>query len=99
MAAQNTVENIFKSVKLEADTIEKNIDRFDRWAYSEKKHDVFFYLAPMFQYGTGEPDNAYNLHHDLGLMYRWFMVDNDKIKINFQGWLEQSSLWAGETTR
>jgi len=101
MTAQQMGENNFKSIKLEAqtDTVQKeNIDRFDRWAYSEKKHDVFFYLAPMYQYGTGEPDNAYNLHHDLGLMYRWFMVDNDKIKINFQGWLEQSSLWAGETT-
>ncbi len=102
ISAQELRENNFKSIKFEVemDSLpEINIDRFDRWAYSEKKHDVFFYFAPMYQYGTGEPENSYNLHHDLGLMYRWFMVHNDKVKINFQGWLEQNSLWSGDSTK
>ena len=94
----NSIKALTDSIEL--DTIDlKKVDRFDRWAYSDKKSDAFFYLAPMFQYGTGTPENAYNLHHDFGVMHRWFIVDNEKIKINFQGWLEQRSFWAGETTK
>jgi len=100
--AQETRTNTIKSINEEkvAEEVEsKNVDRFDRWAYSDKEHDPFFYLAPMVQYGTGSPDNAYNIHHDFGLIYRWFMVNNEKVTINFQGWLEQTSFWGGETTK
>lgn len=96
------IRNTLKAIneQINKDEIDKSvtIDRFDRWAYSIKKHDAFIYFAPMLQYGTGTPENAYNLHHDFGIMYRWFMVKNEKIKINLQGWLEQTSFWAGDTT-
>lgn len=73
-------------------------DRFTRWSYSEKKSDLFFYLSPLYQYGTGTPENSNNLHSDLGVIYRWYMVENDKVKINLQGWIEQTSFWAGDPT-
>lgn len=95
--SKNSIKALNDDVNFEDDSI-KNIDRFDRWAYSDEKHDAFLYFAPMFQYGTGSSENAYNLHHDFGVMYRWFMVNNDKAKINLQGWLEQTSFWAGEPT-
>lgn len=76
----------------------KRIDRFTRWSYSEKRSDPFFYLSPVYQYGTGTPDNANTLHNDFGVIYRYFAIDNEKLKMNFHGWLEQTSLFAGEST-
>ena len=76
-----------------------NISNFDHWAYSEKKHAIVFYYAPMFQYGANVDNSAYQFHHDAGAMYRWFMVQNENFKLNFQGWVEQSSLLAGKSTK
>lgn len=73
----------------------KEVDRFNRWLASESEHDVFFYLAPMFQYGEGRHNTAYNLHHDFGVMYRWYIYESEETKINLQGWIEQNSFWGG----
>ncbi len=76
LVSQENRNNSIKAFndEINIDSLEsKNIDRFNRWAFSEDKHDAFFYLAPMYQYGTGFQDNAYNLHHDFGVMYRWFI--------------------------
>jgi len=91
-------------VKIDKDLIELTLDklvkkdRFTRWSYSDKKSDPFFYLSPLYQYGTGTPENSNNFHSDLGLIYRWYLVENDKVKINLQGWVEQTSFWAGDPT-
>ncbi len=71
---------------------------FDKWAFSEKKHAIVFYYAPLFHYGANTDSSAYTLNHDFGLFYRWFMVDKEKYKLNLQVLLEQNSLLAGEST-
>lgn len=82
-----------------AETREEGVNNFDHWAYSEKKHAIVFYFSPMFQYGFNDESNASQIHQDAGAMYRWQMVETDKLKINFQGWVEQSGLIAGNNTK
>lgn len=102
--AQGKIEDTIRSnikaieVRKSVDEIEALKDRFDKWAYSQKKHAPFFYLAPMYQYGMGSSTSANNLHHDLGIIYKWRAIENKKVKMNIHGWLEQTSFWAGETT-
>ena len=100
---QESNKNVFELLETNQSEVEltgkSNINNFDHWAYSEKKHAIVFYYAPMFQYGANSDRNAYQIHHDAGAMYRWFMVQNENFKLNFQGWVEQSSLLAGKTTK
>ncbi len=78
---------------------ENEINNYDHWTYSDKKHAWVIYYAPMFQYGFNKNKSAYQFHHDVGINYRWFMVDNEVVKINFQGWMEFSQLLDGKSTR
>lgn len=97
---EGVIENNIKAIydKKNQEEISELKDRFDKWAYSNKKHAPFFYFSPMYQYGTGSSTSANNLHSDLGVIYKWRTVKKDKWKMNIHGWLEQTSFWAGETT-
>ncbi|WP_420582753.1 hypothetical protein [Reichenbachiella sp.] len=91
-------QNIIKALndsEAESHDEEDKIDRFDRWAYSKEEHAAFFYLAPMWQAGSGNDNTAHNIHHDAGVIYRWLMIDNDRYQLNLHGWVEQTSLWSG----
>lgn len=91
-------KNVIKSLndlESEVHNDEDKIDRFDRWAYSTDEHAAFFYLAPMWQAGSGNGNTTHNIHHDAGVIYRWLMIDNDRYQLNLHGWVEQTSLWSG----
>ncbi|GGZ71772.1 hypothetical protein [Algibacter mikhailovii] len=97
---EGMVENNMKAIydKKDQEEISELKDRFDKWAYSNKKHAPFVYFSPMYQYGTGSSASANNLHSDLGIIYKWRAIKKEKWKMNIHGWLEQTSFWAGETT-
>ena len=96
---KSAVFNMMESEAATVDTTDKKFTvSFDHWAYSKKKHAILFYFAPMFQYGFNQDKSAYQLHHDFGLFYRWHMIQKKGIKVNFQAWAEQNSLWAGSNT-